>query len=61
MSLRKYHDMTIAINAAAPYTPCLESHENLILTAIPLKFSQINFKIMHFQEIEIYLSTANGS
>ena len=55
MSLRKYHDVTIAINAAAPYmpyTPCLESHKNLISTAILLKFSQINLKIMHFQEIE---------
>ena len=52
MSLRKYHDMTIAINDAAPYTSCLESHKNLISTSIPLKFSQINRKIMHIHEIE---------
>ena len=36
MSMRKYHDVTTAINDAAPYIPCLESHKNLILTAIPL-------------------------
>ena len=49
MTLRKYHDVTIAINDAAP---CLESHKNLISTTIPLKISQINLKIMHIQEIE---------
>ena len=43
--MRKYHDVTIAINDAAPYIPCLESHENLILTATRLKISQINLKI----------------
>ena len=49
MSLRKYHDVTIAINDATPYTSCLEYHKNLISTAIP----QINLKkIMHNQEIE---------
>ena len=52
MSLRKYHDVTIAINDAALYAPCLESHKNLISTAIQLKISQINLKIMHIQEIE---------
>ena len=52
MSLRKYHDVTIAINDAVPYTLCLESHKNLLSTAFPLKISQINFKIMHIQEIE---------
>ena len=52
MFMRKYHDMTIAINDAAPYIQCLESHKNLNSTAIPLKISQINFKIMHIQEIE---------
>ena len=55
MSLRKYHDVTIAINDAAPYTLCLESNKNLILTAIPLKISQINLKIMCIQEIEKYI------
>ena len=52
MSLRKYHDVTIAINDAVPYTPCLESHKNLISTAIPLKISQINLKIIRIQKIE---------
>ena len=52
MSFRNYHDLTIAINDSAPYTPCLESHKNLIATAIPLKISQINLKIMHIQKIE---------
>ena len=52
MSMRKYHDVTIAINDAAPYTPCLESHKNLISTAIPLKISEINLEIMHIKEIE---------
>ena len=52
MPFRKYCDVIIAINDAAPYTPCNESHKNLILTAIPLKCSHINLKIMHFQEIE---------
>ena len=51
ISLRKYHDVTIAISDAAPYTPCLESHKNLIWTAVPLKITQINLKIMHIQEI----------
>ena len=37
MSLRKYHDVNIAIIDAVPYTLCLESYKNLILTAIPLK------------------------
>ena len=52
MSLRKYHDVTIALNDAALYTPCLESHKNLISTAIPLKISQINLEIVHIQEKE---------
>ena len=50
-SLCKYHDVTIAINDTAPYTLCLASHKNLILTAVPLKISQINLKTMHIQEI----------
>ena len=52
MSFRKYHDVTIAINDAAPYTPSLESHKNLISTAIPPKILQINLKIMNIQKIE---------
>ena len=52
MSFRKYHDLTIAINGAVPYTPCLESHKNLISTATPLKIPQINLKMMNIQKIE---------
>ena len=52
MSLGKYHDVTIVLNDAAPYKPCWESHKNLNSTAIPLKISQSNLKIMHIQEIE---------
>ena len=37
MSLGKYHDVTIAINNAAPYTQCLEYHKNLNATAIAFK------------------------
>ena len=59
--LRKYHNVTLARNDAAAYTLCLRSHKKLILTAIDLKFSQINLKIIYIQKIEIYLSTANGA
>ena len=52
MSLHKYHDVAIALNDAAPYTPCWESYKNFISTAIPLKISQINLKIMYILEIE---------
>ena len=52
MSLRKYHDVTLAVNAAAAYTPCLRPHRKLILTAILLKISQINLQIMYFQKKE---------
>ena len=53
MSMRKYHDVTIAINDAAQYIPCLESHKKPYFHRyIPLKISQINLKIMHIQEIE---------
>ena len=37
----------LAINDTVPYTPCLESHKNLISKATPLKISQNNLKIMH--------------
>ena len=47
VSLRKYHDVSIAINNVAPYTTCSESHKNLISTDISLKISQINLTIMH--------------
>ena len=51
MSMGKYHDVRIAINDTAPYILCLESNKNLISTAIPLKISQINLKIIHMKEI----------
>ena len=37
--LRKYHDVALAANAAAAYTPCLRPHGKLILTAILVKIS----------------------
>ena len=40
MLLRKYHDVILAENAAAAYTPCLRPYRKLILRAILLKFSQ---------------------
>ena len=46
MLLRKYHDVTLAANDAAAYTPCLRPHKKLKLTTILLKFSQSNLKIM---------------
>ena len=41
-SLRKYPDLTVAINDSAPYTPYLEFHKKFISTDIPLEVSQIN-------------------
>ena len=52
ISLRKYHDVTIAIHDDAPYKPSLESYKNLNSTAFWLKISQINIKLMQIQEIE---------
>ena len=52
MSLRKYHDRTPVANHAAAYTPCLRIHENLTLTAILIKVSEINLKQMYIQKIE---------
>ena len=52
ISLRKYHDVTIAINDTAPYTQSFEPHKNLISTAIRLQILQINLKIVHIKKIE---------
>ena len=52
VSLLEYHDVTYAENDAAAYTACLGPHRKLILTAILLKFSQTNLKIMCIQTIE---------
>ena len=53
MSLHEHHDVTLAENDAAAYMPCLGPHKKLIFTAILLKFSQINLKIMYIQKIQI--------
>ena len=52
MSLRQYRDVTLTANDAATYTPCLRLHRKLVLTAILLKISHINLKIMYIQKIE---------
>ena len=52
VSLHKYHDVIIAANNAAAHTPCLQSNRKLILTAILLKFSQIDLKMICIQKIE---------
>ena len=49
--LRKYRDVTIAANEASAYTQCSQPPRKLILTAMLLKFSQINLKIMAIQKI----------
>ena len=52
VSLREHHDVKFAENDTAANTLCLETHRKLILTAILLKFSQTNLKIMFIQKIE---------
>ena len=54
VSLREQHGVTFAKNEAAAYTPCLGPNRKLILTAILLKFSQTNLKIMYIHKIEKY-------
>ena len=51
ISLRKYSDVSLAVNDASAYTPWLWPHRKLILTAMLLKFSQINLKMMAIQKI----------
>ena len=43
--------VTLAANDDAAYTPCLRPHRKLILSAILLKISQINLKIICIQKI----------
>ena len=50
--LPKYHNVTLAANNSAAYTPCLPPYKKLFLTDIPLKVSQINLKIMCIQKIK---------
>ena len=51
ISLRKYRDVTPAANETSAYTQCSRPYRRLILTAILLKFSQINLKMMAIQKI----------
>ena len=51
MPLRLSHDVTLAANAAVAYTQCSRPNRKLILTAILLKFSQINLKMIYIQKI----------
>ena len=46
MSLHEYHNVTLVANDDDAYAPCLGAHKKLLLKAILLKLSQINFNIM---------------
>ena len=52
ISLRKYRDVTLAANETSAYAQCSQPHRKLILTAMQLKFSQVNLKMMAIQKIE---------
>ena len=52
VSLRKHHDITFSENDAGAYTLYLRPNKKFILTAILLKFSQMNLKTMYIQKIE---------
>ena len=52
MSLRKYHHMPIAANDVATDTRSVRQYKKLILTAILLKISQINLKMICIQKTE---------
>ena len=54
MSLLKYHEVIVAsYNAAVNFNKqCLRPHRKLILTAILLKISQFNLKMIPIQKIE---------
>ena len=43
--------MTLAAYEVYVYTPCSRPHRKLILTAMLLKFSQINLKMIAIQKI----------
>ena len=52
ISLRKYRDVTLNATEASAYsTQCSQPHRKLKLTAMQLKFSQINLKMMVIQKI----------
>ena len=46
------HDVSVAANDDTAYTQILRPHRKLILTAILLKISQINLKMIRIQKIE---------
>ena len=48
----KYHDVTIAANDSSAYTEGLRPHRILSKTAILLKISQINLKMICIQKKE---------
>ena len=52
ITLRTYHDVKTAANDTTAYTQCLRHHKKLILTAILLKLSQINIKVICIQNIQ---------
>ena len=52
MSLCKHHDVTFAENDPAAYTQYLGPQRKLSLTAILLKVSQTNLKIIYIQKKE---------
>ena len=52
MSSRKYHDVTLAANDAAAYTPWKRLYREHILIAILLKISQNDLNIMRIRKIQ---------
>ena len=51
ISLRKYRNVTLVANEASAYTQCSQPHRKLKLTAMQLKFSRINLKMMAIQKM----------
>ena len=52
VSLHEQTDVTFDENDAVAYSPCLRPHRTRQLTAILLKISKTNLKIMYIQKIE---------
>ena len=57
--LRKYRNVTLVSNEASAYTQCSQPLRKLNLTAMQLKFSQINLKMMAIQKIGKYTFCSN--
>ena len=51
MTLLKYQEVTLAVNNAAAYVPCLRPNRKLMLTAILLKMSQINLNTEYMYNV----------